>query len=379
MKIAMRLSEPEKWTGGVNYLFNMAQAVRQHDASTAFQVFISAHNVAGYRDRATATCGVAPMVLEETSKITVAKALVGIHDQSVIQTFRQAGVDVYFEASGYIGPSPGVPVISWLPDFQHRHLPGLFSKKAWWLREVRFRRIIQSRAHIMLSSEDAYNDLLNFYGKPQGQVHVVPFAVLPPKGATWDSGEQVRIELGLPERFIFLPNQFWLHKNHGLIVHALAQMGDAAPCIAASGSGKDDRAPGHFDHLLQRIASHGLESKFRILGAIPFSSVLALNARADALINPSLFEGWSTTVEEAKALGTPLVLSNLDVHREQAGDRALYFDPHSPQSCAEALARVEPRPRWQPGETLKDGAGALSSFEAFGQLASNVFSKVRSC
>jgi hypothetical protein len=37
-----------------------------------------------------------------------------------------------------------------------------------------------------------------------------------------------------------------------------------------------------------------------------------------ALINPSEFGGWSTTVEEAKAYGVPMLLSDLDVHREQA-------------------------------------------------------------
>lgn len=367
----MRLSSPEKWTGGVNYLFNLAQAVRQHDASAEFQVFLGARNVETYRERIVSTCGLPPLVLEETSNVTVAKALVGIHDVTTIGAFKRAGADVYFEASGYIGPSPDIPVVSWLPDFQHRHLPGLFSKKAWWLREVRFRRIINSRSHILLSSEDAHQDLLRFYGQPKGAIHVVPFAVQPPQNASWDHGEQVRIDLGLPDRFIFLPNQFWTHKNHQLVVDALALMGDAAPCIAASGGAQDDRAPGHFDQLLARIAAAGLESKFRILGAIPFKSVLALNARADALINPSLFEGWSTTVEEAKSLGTPLLLSNLGVHREQAGDTAHYFDPRSPQSCADALAQVRPRQRWQATAAAGDIPAA---FKTFGQRASDVFS-----
>lgn len=38
----------------------------------------------------------------------------------------------------------------------------------------------------------------------------------------------------------------------------------------------------------------------------------------NALLNPSRFEGWSTTVEEAKAAGTPMILSDIPVHREQA-------------------------------------------------------------
>lgn len=50
----------------------------------------------------------------------------------------------------------------------------------------------------------------------------------------------------------------------------------------------------------------GVDSNFRHLGLIPYNDVFALNAACDALMNPSKFEGWSTPVEEAKALGTPL-------------------------------------------------------------------------
>ena len=46
---------------------------------------------------------------------------------------------------------------------------------------------------------------------------------------------------------------------------------------------------------------------------------------ASALINPSRSEGWSTTVEEAKSFGVPMILSDIDVHREQTGGTARYF------------------------------------------------------
>ncbi len=60
-----------------------------------------------------------------------------------------------------------------------------------------------------------------------------------------------------------------------------------------------------------------------------------------ALINPSLSEGWSTTVEEAKSLGVPMLLSDLRVHREQAGDCAYYFDPEAAGQLASLMARHE--------------------------------------
>jgi glycosyltransferase involved in cell wall biosynthesis len=55
-----------------------------------------------------------------------------------------------------------------------------------------------------------------------------------------------------------------------------------------------------------------------------------------AVINPSLIEGWSTTVEEAKSLGVPLILSDIPVHREQTQE-AMFFDPRSARSLAETM------------------------------------------
>jgi hypothetical protein len=67
---------------------------------------------------------------------------------------------------------------------------------------------------------------------------------------------------------------------------------------------------------------------------------------AVAIINPSYFEGWSTTVEEAKALGQRLILSDIPVHREQAPMYATYFMPNDAKALADILwaAWREPAP-----------------------------------
>jgi glycosyltransferase involved in cell wall biosynthesis len=59
-----------------------------------------------------------------------------------------------------------------------------------------------------------------------------------------------------------------------------------------------------------------------------------------ALINPSRFEGWSTTVEEAKSFGVPLILSDIDVHREQTGGTARYFGVDDSGMLADHLWEV---------------------------------------
>ena len=73
---------------------------------------------------------------------------------------------------------------------------------------------------------------------------------------------------------------------------------------------------------------------FVISEMIPLDHVYALLRASTALINPSRFEGGSTTVEEAKSFGVPTILSDIDVHREQTNDAARYFGVDD----AEALA-----------------------------------------
>ncbi len=59
-----------------------------------------------------------------------------------------------------------------------------------------------------------------------------------------------------------------------------------------------------------------------------------------AIIQPSLFEGWSTVVEDAKALNK-LYYSYLDleVHREQINNNAYFFNPHEEILLAKALEK----------------------------------------
>ncbi|OSO90469.1 hypothetical protein B7O87_09540 [Cylindrospermopsis raciborskii CENA303] len=161
----------------------------------------------------------------------------------------------------------------------------------------------------------------------------------------------MRAVYGLPERFFYLPNQFWSHKNHATVVEALgllAQAGrlDALPPVVMTGRTEDARDPGLFGQVMARAKALGVQDHFRHLGLIPYADVFALNAAAHRLINPSLFEGWSTTVEEAKALGTPMILSDIPLHREQAPE-ATFFARSSAQALAEALvaaAAAGPRP-----------------------------------
>jgi len=156
-------------------------------------------------------------------------------------------------------------------------------------------------------------------------------------------------QYGLPDTFFFLPNQFWAHKNHKCVIDALRLLSakGSRVVVAASGLEVDPRQRDHFPRLKALVHNSGLARSFLLLGLIPHDHVLALMRSCSALINPSTFEGWSTTVEEAKAMGTPMILSSLRVHKEQAGEHAVYFHKDSAHQLATILGNFQPLPASQ--------------------------------
>ncbi len=67
------------------------------------------------------------------------------------------------------------------------------------------------------------------------------------------------------------------------------------------------------------------------------SELRSLYAHAEALIFPSLYEGFGIPVVEAMAESTVVIASDIPVIREVCADSALYFDPHSINSLKQQI------------------------------------------
>lgn len=343
MRIGFTLLGGNHWTGGRNYLLNLFRVLAMHEDCGIVPVLLVGENSTTENlrlfhellgDRLIRTKA---FNSEHVAENTL-KALALGKSGAVARELEQQGIDAVFESGQFYGWRFSKPCLTWIPDFQHRRLPGMFSRTYRWRRDLGYKIQVAAGRTIMLSSEDARRDCETFYPGTRGRTVVVPFAV-PQPVMPESSRFEVRLRYGLPDNFLFLPNQFWKHKNHSIVIEALSVVrarGEAL-VVAASGNSADVRHARHFERLRERVRDLGLEENFRFIGMIPYGDVLALMAGCRAMINPSLFEGWSTTVEEGKALGVPLVLSDLAVHREQAGNRAVYFDPDSAERTADAM------------------------------------------
>lgn len=340
-----------QWRGGLNYQRTLLEAISKSMSHTVeARVFVTDDQF----DLASEMFGdlleVPPTVDARVAgagagRRALLAAITG-HDCALQDMMQEHSVDVVFETARFYGRSFQVPCLSWIPDFQHRYLPDLFPRTNWWKREIGFQaqtKFGQNRI-LLLSSETARTDCEKFYPASRGKTRVVRFTPQVDVEVARARADAAITRHGLPARYFYLPNHFWAHKNHTVVLealHVLAERGTLTdfPPIVMSGPTNDSRSATLFDQSMARAEREGLTPWFRHLGMISFDDVLALNAGALALINPSLFEGWASSVEEAKALGTPTVLSDLPVHREQAPD-AMFFSPEDPMSLADILQRA---------------------------------------
>lgn len=337
-----------QWQGGLTYQRTLLETISRTMSDTVEPILFVTARQRELANEAFGNTFKAQTVVDESVAGAGAgpraiTALAMGHDRAFEALMREHSIDVVFETARFFGRSFGLPCLSWIPDFQHRHLPWFFSRPGWWKREIGFQaqtRFTRKRI-VMLSSETARADCEAFFPKCRGHTRVVRFAPAVDVEAIHARAAQAVAARALPERYFYLPNHFWAHKNHAVVLDALrilrkeGALEDMLP-VVMSGPTTDSRDPTLFKRTMVYAETEGLAPWFRHLGLIPFDDVLALNARAVALLNPSRFEGWASSVEEAKALGTPMVLSDIVVHREQQPN-ALFFGPDEPAELARLL------------------------------------------
>lgn len=307
------------WMGGAYYLQNMLNALGTLDEPRQPQVVVVTHQKSSYD------------FLQESG-----------YPKLSYCTQEQVAGDPHHRSIDLLFPFPmeglAIPTLTWIPDFQEKHMPYLFTPGEIAGRRKEHESYF-AREGLLLSSESALDDFNEFYGEYKLPVFVVPFA-------SFLSDElpdltEVRGRHDIPEKYFFAPNQFWVHKNHVVILAALRELKQrgVTPTVCFSGKEFDFRAQGYAPFLRQKISEWGLENQVKFLGFMPREDQIVAMKNAQAILQPSRFEGWSTVIEDAKALNKFIIASNLSVHEEQLSKNAEFFDPSDFNGLADLLEK----------------------------------------
>jgi glycosyltransferase involved in cell wall biosynthesis len=259
-------------------------------------------------------------------------------------TIERAGVDViHFPIQDAF--TTEVPSIYQPHDLQHLHLPELFRGWERARREAIYRTHSERAALVVAMTSWGRSDFIESYGLPPEKVTVVPGGSVlreypAPTAADLD---RLRSRLTLPEFFLLYPAQTWPHKNHALLLEALARVRDeSGTTIPLVCPGKQTRDYGRIREVMQRL---GLVETTSFPGFVSSGELRGLYELGTALVFPSRFEGWGLPVCEAFDAGLPVASSNATGLPEVVGDAGLLFDPDDVAEMARQLHRL-----WTDGE-----------------------------
>ena len=218
----------------------------------------------------------------------------------------------------------------WIPDCQDIELPGFFSETERRNRLNNRLQAIHSRRAIYFSSEDARDTFINRFECIDNISGIVRFSTPVSEQPMPENDIHLNCKDCLTQGYFYLPNQWWVHKNHKIAIEAFKRyrlMGGSKHLIL-TGDSSDYRWPQYQDELKSIINSIPSIHNYGFVDR-DFQRFLYVNATT--VLQPSLYEGWSSTVEESLSFGTPIICSDINILREQTltCNDVSYFNPNS--------------------------------------------------
>lgn len=197
---------------------------------------------------------------------------------------------------------------------------------------------IRRAGHVIVVSRQTFDDCVEFLSvAPEGMTVVhngVDESFFDPRE---EEARRFRERFGLDDHFVLLHvGHVGFYKNIENVIRALS--------IAVHEKGLDAvlLKGGHrLDDSQRELArSRRIADRILEIGEVAASELPALYAAADALVFPSMHEGFGLPVLEAMACGAPVIASDIDVFHEVAGEAALFVDPRAPEDIADGISRL---------------------------------------
>ncbi len=258
-------------------------------------------------------------------------------DRRLVSVIEENSVQFFFLLSaGFLTLEVPYSVVVW--DLQHRlqpYFPEVSRAGIWKDREILYSDVLRRASFVIAGNDAGRREIETFFQVPAQRIKVLrhptpAFALNDPPG---DMTVLERCAIHSP--FFFYPAQFWAHKNHVGILHALKRLKDEfslTPLMIFSGADQ-----GNIEHVRRTVEELGLSSQVKIIGFVTRPELVALYKSATALVYCTLFGPENLPPLEAFALGCPVIASKVAGAEEQYADYAVLVDPHDERELTVAM------------------------------------------
>lgn len=217
-------------------------------------------------------------------------------------------------------------LIFWKADFQEKYLPHFFTKNDLEYSEKFFINLDRNKnSTLVLSSYDSLNSFKNFYPIHSNPSFILPFVSL--LNYNNNNINEVKLKFNITKPYFIVCNQFWPHKNHIRVLEAINLIKNPPFQIVFTGNKNSYRNENIFDEIQKYIDTNCLNNDIIVTGFIDRDEQVTLIKNSIAVVQPSYFEGWSTVIEDAKALNKFVIASNINVNIEQIKEQCIFFNP----------------------------------------------------
>lgn len=244
-----------------------------------------------------------------------------------------AGADV-IHATNHAAIPParrGQGLVATVHDLAFDVFPDAFPRDWRWLYRLGVRAAARRADVVLAPSIATASDLQTRYGVAAARIRVTPLASSLPVAGT--DVDQVLTRLGIPRPYILCPATIEPRKNQTRLVRAYRQV---APQLAHALvlAGPEGWGAEELNAELTRVGP-GVVHRTGYLRDTDLDAVIR---GADAVVYPSLYEGFGLPILEAMLRGVPVVTSTTPACAETAGDAALLVEPEDVGGLADAIA-----------------------------------------
>ncbi len=196
------------------------------------------------------------------------------------------------------------------------------------------RSAIKRADRIIAVSEFTRNDIIDLFPNSENRIDVAPEAA----AACFVPGQPTteRLEsLGVRKPYFLTAAKYEPRKNLERCVqafmHGPARLDPDIKLVMAGAMGWKNKSLERFLQVKE------VQKKVVLTGYLEQSDLVEIIQGAEAVLVPSIYEGFGLPVLESMACGTPVMCSNAGSLPEIGADAALYFDPYDIESMATVM------------------------------------------
>jgi glycosyltransferase involved in cell wall biosynthesis len=234
--------------------------------------------------------------------------------------------NVFFSPDGFIPLGMGIPKVSMVHDVAYLRYPEHLQPRIRSFYKKWMPRYLAYTDHIITVSEFSKREIIAGYNIPADKISVVYNGITNAYKPVSEEQKKLtrdRYTKGRPY-FVYL-GAIHPRKNILTLIKAFEQFKSSHPSehqLVLAG-----RASWHTEEVFKAIAVSKWKDAIHLPGYIATADATVLVASAEAMIYPSLYEGFGLPLVEAMACGVPVICSHVSSLPEVAGNAALLFEP----------------------------------------------------